>query len=65
MIAEMKAGELAVIRSAGAYGSVMASNYNTRPLVPEVLIDGDRFAVIRERQTIEDIIETESVPQWD
>lgn len=64
MIPEMRTGEIAAIRSAGAYGSVMASNYNTRPLAPEIIIDGDRFAVIRERQTIQDIIEKESIPDW-
>ena len=57
-------GALVVVKSAGAYGAVMASTYNTRPLVPEVLVDGDRFAVIRARQTIEELMAADSVPPW-
>ena len=57
------AGDLIVIESAGAYGSVMASSYNTRPLVPEVLVDGDEFRVIRERPSYDDLIGLD-VP-WD
>ncbi|MGB4057318.1 MAG: diaminopimelate decarboxylase [Alphaproteobacteria bacterium] len=63
-IAEMNAGDLAVIRSAGAYGFSMASNYNTRPLPAEVLVDGNKFSVIRERQTYDDIIGRDKVPEW-
>lgn len=53
---KMKAGDLVVIRSAGAYGASMASNYNTRPLAPEVLVKDGAFRVIRKRQTYDDII---------
>lgn len=53
---EQSAGNLIVIEGAGAYGSVMASTYNTRPLVPEVLVDGDTFRVIRERPSYDSII---------
>jgi diaminopimelate decarboxylase len=60
----MQSGDLAVIKSAGAYGFCMASNYNTRPLPAEVLVDGDRFAVIRKRQSYEDILEKETIPDW-
>ena len=60
----VKAGDLLAIRSAGAYGAVMASEYNTRPLVPEVLVNGDRFAVIRPRPTVESILALESIPDW-
>src|SRR5690606_37127615 len=49
-------GDLLAVMTAGAYGAVMASTYNSRPLVPEVLVDGDRWAVIRRRPTIEDLI---------
>ncbi|MCP5366536.1 MAG: diaminopimelate decarboxylase [Hyphomicrobiales bacterium] len=56
--------DLLVLRSAGAYGAVMASAYNARPLVPEVLVDGDRFAVVRERVTIQDMMDRESMPDW-
>ncbi|MDJ0919237.1 MAG: diaminopimelate decarboxylase [Woeseiaceae bacterium] len=52
----MEPGELIVIEGAGAYGSVMASSYNTRPLVPEVLVDGDEFGIIRERPDYDSII---------
>lgn len=59
-----KAGDLVAIKSAGAYGAVMASTYNSRPLVPEVLVDGNRFAVIRKRQTLQDLLSLDSVPSW-
>jgi len=61
---EMKAGDLLVIHSAGAYGAAQASQYNTRPLVPEVLVNGDGFAVIRERPNVDDILKSESIPDW-
>lgn len=57
-------GELVVFRSAGAYGAVMASEYNSRPLVPEVLVHGDQFAVIRPRPTYEEMMSRDSIPQW-
>ncbi len=60
----LAAGDLVVIRSAGAYGAVMASSYNSRPLVPEVMVDGMRFAVIRPRPTIEEMLSTERLPPW-
>ena len=63
-IPQMKMNDLAVIETAGAYGSAMASNYNTRPLLPEILVDGDKIAVIRKRQTIQEIIDQESIPDW-
>ena len=50
--------------SAGAYGAVMSSTYNGRPLAPEVLVAGARFAVVRPRQTIEDLVARERVPDW-
>ncbi|MBS0550469.1 MAG: diaminopimelate decarboxylase [Proteobacteria bacterium] len=60
----LSAGDLVMVRSAGAYGAVMASTYNTRPLVPEVMVDGTRFAVTRPRPSIEDIFSTERYPPW-
>jgi diaminopimelate decarboxylase len=60
----MQQGDLAVIRTAGAYGFSMASNYNTRPLPAEVLVDGGRFSVIRKRQSLEDILAGETIPDW-
>lgn len=61
---EMKAGDLAVIKSAGAYGFCMASNYNTRPMPPEILIDGDKIALIRQRQGFDDLLDQETIPDW-
>jgi diaminopimelate decarboxylase len=60
----LKAGDLVSFRSAGAYGAVMASEYNSRPLVPEVLVQGDKFAVIRRRPTYEEMIARDIVPEW-
>ncbi|EAR50790.1 Orn/DAP/Arg decarboxylase, family 2 [Oceanicola granulosus HTCC2516] len=61
---ELAAGDLVAFRSAGAYGAVMASEYNSRPLVPEVLVSGDHFAVIRQRPTYEELIARDSIPEW-
>lgn len=58
------AGDLLAIMSAGAYGAVQAGTYNTRPLVPEVLVDGDRFAVIRPRPSYDAMLALDSVPDW-
>jgi len=56
--------DLIAFRSAGAYGAVMASEYNSRPLIPEVLVDGDQFAVIRKRPTYEEMIARDTLPPW-
>jgi len=58
------AGDLVAFRSAGAYGAVMASEYNTRPLIPEVLVHGDQFAVIRKRPTFDEMINRDIIPEW-
>lgn len=58
------AGDLVAFRSAGAYGAVMASEYNGRPLIPEVLVDGDQFAVIRPRPSLEEMINRDKLPPW-
>ncbi len=60
----MSAGDLVAFRSAGAYGAVMASEYNARPLVPEVLVNGDQFAVIRARPTYDEMINRDTIPEW-
>ena len=57
-------GDLVAFRSAGAYGAVMASEYNSRPLIPEVLVKGDQFAVIRPRPTLEEMINRDTIPSW-
>jgi diaminopimelate decarboxylase len=58
------AGDLAVFRTAGAYGATMASTYNSRALVPEVLVDGDRYAVVADRIPAAAIMGAERVPDW-
>ena len=57
-------GDLLALYSAGAYGAVQAGTYNTRLLVPEVLVNGDRFAVVRPRQTYEELIGLDRLPDW-
>lgn len=64
LLPPLAAGDLAVFHSAGAYAAVMASTYNTRLLVPEVLVDGDRFAIVRRRQDYDALLGLESVPDW-
>lgn len=64
MMPPRAAGDLVAFRSAGAYGAVMASEYNTRPLVPEVLAKGDQFAVIRQRPDFDEIINRDTIPPW-
>lgn len=63
-MAALAAGDLVAFRSAGAYGAVMASEYNSRPLIPEVLVDGDHMAVIRARPSFEEMIARDIVPEW-
>jgi len=60
----LAAGDLVAFADAGAYGAVMSSGYNGRPLVPEVLVDGDRFAVVRKRPTLEETLAWEAMPDW-
>ncbi|PHP65547.1 diaminopimelate decarboxylase [Zhengella mangrovi] len=60
----VSAGDLLSVGSAGAYGAVQASTYNSRPLVPEVLVNGDRFHVIRPRPGYDDMIGLDSLPDW-
>ncbi|HIJ43410.1 MAG: diaminopimelate decarboxylase [Rhodospirillales bacterium] len=60
----LKAGDLLAIRAAGAYGAVMSSVYNTRPLVPEVLVRGGDFALVRERLSVDDMLSREVIPNW-
>jgi diaminopimelate decarboxylase len=58
------AGELLVFGTAGAYAATMASTYNSRPLTPEVLVNGDRWAVVRARTPVERLIEADAIPDW-
>lgn len=64
MTTPLKAGDLVVIRSSGAYGAVMANTYNSRLLVPEVMVNDKQMAVIRKRETIEDLIAKDTLPEW-
>lgn len=64
MLPALAAGDLVAFRSAGAYGAVMSSEYNSRPLIPEVLVKGDQFAVIRPRPTFDEMINRDTIPEW-
>lgn len=64
MLPPLAEGELVAFRSAGAYGAVMASEYNMRPLVPEVLVHGDHVAVIRPRPSFDEMINRDTIPEW-
>lgn len=64
MMPQLSAGDLVAFRSAGAYGAVMSSEYNSRALIPEVLVNGDQFAVIRQRPTFDEMINRDIIPEW-
>jgi diaminopimelate decarboxylase len=64
MMPPLAADDLVAFRSAGAYGAVMSSEYNTRPLIPEVLVKGDQYAVIRHRPTFDEMINRDTIPEW-
>jgi diaminopimelate decarboxylase len=57
-------GDLVAFTAAGAYGAVMSSTYNSRPLVPEVLVDGTRFDVVRARPSYDDMLSLDTMPDW-
>ena len=60
----LKQNDLIAIMTAGAYGAVQSGTYNTRALIPEVLVNGDQFAVVRRRMEVEDIIELDQTAPW-
>ncbi len=64
MMPALGSGDLVAFRSAGAYGAVMSSEYNSRPLIPEVLVNGDQFAVIRPRPSFDEMINRDTIPEW-
>lgn len=64
LLPPLEAGDLVAFMSAGAYGAVLASEYNSRPLVPEVLVDGDRWAVVRSRPTYDEMWSREPKADW-
>lgn len=61
---EVAAGDLVAFMTAGAYGATMASTYNSRPLTAEVMVSGDRWAIVRERMPIETLIAADRLPDW-
>ena len=61
---ELSENELVAFRSAGAYGAVMSSEYNTRPLIPEVMVNKNEFSIIRKRPSYEEIIDRDIIPTW-
>ena len=63
-ITPVEDGDLVALMTAGAYGATMAGTYNSRPLVGEVLVEGDRYAVVRPRQTLEELLALDRVPDW-
>lgn len=63
-LATQKPGDLLALMSAGAYGAVQASTYNTRPLVPEIMVDGAQFAVIRPRPSYDEMLDQDKLPHW-
>jgi len=60
----LASGDLVAFRSAGAYGAVMSSEYNARPLIPEVLVNGYQFAVIRRRPSFDEMMNRDTIPSW-
>ena len=64
MLPPIAAGDLIAILSAGAYGAAMSSTYNSRPLVPEVLVRGSDYAVIRPRQSYAELLAQDRLPGW-
>ncbi|MXV36245.1 MULTISPECIES: diaminopimelate decarboxylase [unclassified Saccharibacter] len=64
MLPPLKRNDLVAILDAGAYGSTMSSTYNSRPFAAQIMVDGDQWAVIRPRQTLEDLLACEKTPHW-
>jgi diaminopimelate decarboxylase len=64
LLPHLVTGDTVAFLDAGAYGAVMSSTYNARPLAPEVLVDGNRFAVVRQRQTHDALLHGQRVPEW-
>jgi len=64
MMTPVKTDDLLAIRSAGAYGAVMSSTYNTRPMIPEIMVHNDDYAVIRQRPSYDELINQDIIPEW-
>ena len=63
-LVEPKAGELLAVMTAGAYGATQSGTYNSRPLIPEVLVNKDKWALVRPRVTAEELIALDRLPPW-
>lgn len=63
-VTDSSAGKLLAYRTAGAYGATQSSQYNTRPLVPEVLVDGDNYEIVRKRPSYDEMLAGEVIPDW-
>jgi diaminopimelate decarboxylase len=63
-MAKLQPGDLLAVMTAGAYGAVQSGTYNTRPLVPEILVNDDKWAVVRPRQTYEELIGLDHLAPW-
>ena len=61
---QIEEGNLLAITYTGAYGSVLSSNYNSRPSIPEVLVKGKKFSIIKNKENIEEIINQDSIAEW-
>jgi diaminopimelate decarboxylase len=64
LLPHLATGDAVAFLDAGAYGAVMSSTYNARPLAAEVLVDGTRHAVVRARQTHDELLHGQRVPEW-
>ena len=64
LMPKVKKDDLLAVMSAGAYGYVMSSNYNVRPRVPEVMVKGNKFKIIKERETFNDLMRGEKIVTW-
>ena len=64
VLPKVEAGDRLAFMSAGAYGAVLSSAYNARPLVPEVLVSGDRYSIVRRRPDFDEMTMLEEVPDW-
>ena len=64
ILPKMKSGDFLAIYSAGAYGAVMSSEYNSRPLIPEIIVNENMVSVIRSRPKIEEVIKRDQIPYW-
>ncbi len=64
LLPQVREGDLLAIRSAGAYGAVQSSGYNSRPIIPEVLVNGSEYAIVRRRETYAEMLGKDQIPEW-